>query len=632
VLGRSFGRLPWPRGLRARLLTACVVIAVVSVASTAWLTTRSTSEHLKDSVQRTLETDSEIYNDLLIYSMNHPDWGKVDDAVAKLARKTGRRIVLTDEHQNVIVDSARLQGRRGGPLPDRPAAVLDPFNPLGLAFDQFTNDDEELVTSVSDAAPPALSKPTPAEKRERRKLADQAMACLEKKGYTGVESTSEPGAKPYIYVEEESEAAFEAQTTCGNDDALQAPWASEIAWYRRIADATVACMGQLGVTGKVVMDPDIGYPLAEPPEDDAGSAVWEKCGRTAERAAWDPFVTDPARLYLGERNQQGLSFREAGSGRTLAAAGLVAAFAVVLTLLAARRILRPVEALTVAAQRMEAGDLSQRVADDGRDELGRLAHAFNSMADALAANEEQRRRLATDVAHELRTPLANIRGYVEAAQDGVTPTDPALLASLHEEAVLLQRLVDDLQTLSLAEAGRLPLHPDTVDVADLAAQVVAAFRVTADAGSVALAAKVEALDGSLEVRADPLRLRQVVGNLVANALRYTPAGGTVTVRAARDSREGDVVLAVEDTGSGIAADHLPHVFDRFWRADESRTRGTGGSGLGLAICHQLVEAQGGTITVASTLGEGSTFTIRLPAHSAQMAQTRPSPGRTRPDS
>ena len=238
------------------------------------------------------------------------------------------------------------------------------------------------------------------------------------------------------------------------------------------------------------------------------------------------------------------------------------------------------------------------------------------MADAIAGNEEQRRRLASDVAHELRTPLSNIRGYVEAAQDGVMPTDEVLLASLHEEAVLLQRLVDDLQTLALAEARRLPLHLEAVDVKEIVSQAATAFRVSADGAEVELVteAQIQLRDGvdlPTVVDTDPLRLRQVLGNLVANALRHTPKGGRVTLRLAR---AGDIVaLGVADTGSGIDPEHLPHVFDRFWRADQSRTRDTGGSGLGLAICHQLVDALGGSIVVESTLDVGTTFTIRLPA-------------------
>jgi two-component system sensor histidine kinase BaeS len=311
-----------------------------------------------------------------------------------------------------------------------------------------------------------------------------------------------------------------------------------------------------------------------------------------------------------------LTIADAGRGRTLVAAGGVMLLLLGLTVLASRQVLRPVAALTSAAQRMERGDLSHRVDAGGRDELAQLATAFNSMADAIAGNEEQRRRLASDVAHELRTPLANIRGYVEAAQDGVLPTDEVLLASLHEEAVLLQRLVDDLQTLALAEARRLPLHLEAVDVKEIVSQAATAFRVSADGAEVELVteAQIPLRDGvelPTVVDTDPLRLRQVLGNLVANALRYTPKGGRVTLRLAR---AGDIVaLGVADTGSGIDPEHLPHVFDRFWRADQSRTRDTGGSGLGLAICHQLVDALGGSIVVESAVGVGTTFTIRLPA-------------------
>jgi signal transduction histidine kinase/FixJ family two-component response regulator len=244
----------------------------------------------------------------------------------------------------------------------------------------------------------------------------------------------------------------------------------------------------------------------------------------------------------------------------------------------------------------------------GRDEVAQLATAFNSMADSIETNETRRRAMVSDVAHELRTPVANVRGYLEAAEDGVVPLDQSLVTSLLEEATLLQRLIDDLQDLALADAGKLRLHPEDTDAAELSRQVAAAHRARADEAGVTLT--VDAPE-PIEVHSDPVRLRQALGNLVSNAVRHTPAGGSVRVGARRD--DGDVVLTVSDTGPGIAAEHLPNLFDRFYRVDESRSRATGGSGLGLAITKQLIEAHGGSIDVISAVGEGSVFSIRLPA-------------------
>ncbi|MGH3682026.1 MAG: sensor histidine kinase, partial [Natronosporangium sp.] len=263
-----------------------------------------------------------------------------------------------------------------------------------------------------------------------------------------------------------------------------------------------------------------------------------------------------------------------------------------------------------------AGDLTERVPVVGRDELAGLARSFNRMADSLQRGEERQRRLIADVAHELRTPLANLRGYLEALKDGVVAPDADLFASLHEEAVLQQRIVDDLQDLALAEAGTLIYHRSRVDLGELLEICRAAHQAVAEAADVRLTAAGAAAG---YVYVDPDRLRQVLGNLVGNALRATEAGGSVSLTGTRD---GDwAVVTVADTGTGIAPEHLSHVFDRLWRADPARGRTTGGSGLGLAIARQIVTDHGGTITVDSVPGAGTTFTIRLPGRTGS-----PQPG------
>jgi two-component system sensor histidine kinase BaeS len=317
----------------------------------------------------------------------------------------------------------------------------------------------------------------------------------------------------------------------------------------------------------------------------------------------------PLQVYLGAVNDQP---RALAPGPVAAAAGLVAILAIVVTALLSRRVLRPIAALTSASRRLGEGGLGERVPVVGRDELAELARSFNRMADSLQRGEERQRRLIADVAHELRTPLANLRGYLEALKDGVMPPDPELFASLHEEAVLQQRIVDDLQDLALAEAGALVYRRTRVDLGDLLETCRVGHHAVADAAGVRLAVSAPpAAAEPIQVHADPDRLRQVVGNLVTNALRATAAGGSVVLAAARTGATR--TITVTDTGSGISATDLPHVFDRFWRADAARSRTTGGSGLGLAIAHQIVTDHGGTMSVASTPGVGTTFTIVLPA-------------------
>jgi signal transduction histidine kinase len=298
----------------------------------------------------------------------------------------------------------------------------------------------------------------------------------------------------------------------------------------------------------------------------------------------------------------------ASVNRVLLIVAVVAGLSAVLLILGlSRRILAPVEALTAAVRRMEAGDLSQRVEVTSRDEIGELARAFNAMADGLARLEELRRNMVTDVAHELRTPLSNIRGYLEALQDGVIEPKKRIIDSLHGEAMLLNHLVDDLQDLSLAEAGHLKLECQPVALADIVDRAVEAVRPRAEAESVTV--QVD-LPEDLLVDVDTQRTGQVLRNLLENALTHTPPGGEIAVAAHTEGQW--VEVSVRDTGSGIAAEDLPYVFERFYRADKSRSRATGGAGLGLAIARQLVEAHGGRIWVESTGGEGSTFTFALP--------------------
>ena len=289
----------------------------------------------------------------------------------------------------------------------------------------------------------------------------------------------------------------------------------------------------------------------------------------------------------------------------IAVAGIVALLVIAAT---SRRILGPIETLTAAARSMERGDRDVRVPAGSKDELGELARSFNSMADSIAGTEALRRNLVTDVAHELRTPLTNIRAQLEAVQDGLLPADRRVIDSLHDEARLLERLVDDLQDLALAEAGRLAMRLETVDVEDALSRAAAAAQPRAVEAGVRLEIRAPS---KASVRADRERLSQILANLLGNALAHTPEGGRIAISAAE--RGDSVEFSVSDTGTGIAPDHLPHVFERFYRADPSRSRGSGGSGLGLAIVRQLAIAQGGSARAESDAGRGTAVFFTLPA-------------------
>ena len=289
--------------------------------------------------------------------------------------------------------------------------------------------------------------------------------------------------------------------------------------------------------------------------------------------------------------------------------GLIAvAIALVITFFLSRRILAPVRALTSAAKRLGGGDFSQRVQVKDRSELGELANTFNSMASNLERAEQLQRNMVADVAHELRTPLSNIRGYLEAVRDGVIEPDAAIIRSLDEEATLLSLLVDDLQELSLAEAGELKLIFQAGNIGELIKQTVAG--VQAQAATRGLSVSIEMPDKLPLVNIDPPRISQVLHNLLENAFAHTVSGEAITVTARQQGNYLEVVVA--DTGEGIPPEDLPNIFERFYRVDKSRARATGGSGLGLTIAKRLVEAHGGTIEVQSEFGKGSCFSFTLP--------------------
>lgn len=276
-----------------------------------------------------------------------------------------------------------------------------------------------------------------------------------------------------------------------------------------------------------------------------------------------------------------------------------------------RRFASPLAEMMAAADAVAAGDLSVRVRSRAPGAMGRLVTRFNHMTAELERAEQQRRNQTADIAHELRNPLHIIQGNLEGMLDGVYSPDEQQLSATLEETRLLARLVNDLQTLSLAEAGQLPLHLVEIQADDLLADVQTSFATQAEGRQVQLLLDLPR-DASLpSIFADPQRLDQVLSNLVANALQHTPEGGTVTL-AARALPEGGLRLQVQDSGVGIPSEDLPYVFDRFWRGDRARQR-SGGSGLGLAIARQLVRAHGGEIMVASQPGAGTTFTLDLPS-------------------
>ncbi len=390
-----------------------------------------------------------------------------------------------------------------------------------------------------------------------------------------------------------------------------------------VALATPSIVGQ----GFAELDTETGEPVTTPLLSAAPTVISEDdSGESGGAAA--PVTRQPGQA------------QQSTTVRLILASILAAAIASLLGLLAAGRLVRPLNTLENAASGLARGDLRQRSGlADRSDEFGQLGRTFDSMAGELERAEESRRVFLQDAAHELKTPLAVIEATSSAIIDGVYQPDKRHLETIRDQSRILARIVDDLRTISLAEGGHLPLERRIVDVPEILQSVASSFEARAAAGSVKL---VVDGPGSARVDADPDRLRQLLSALVDNALRHTPAGGEIGLRATlvpesqpgragvaagRPQARTSVRIDVEDTGSGIPPESIGHVFERFYQADVSRSRGSGTSGLGLSIVRALVEAHGGRAGAENRPEGGARLWIELPAVVPSDVRTRQAAGR-----
>ncbi|MET0424333.1 MAG: HAMP domain-containing sensor histidine kinase [Actinoplanes sp.] len=582
-------RVPAYRSLIFRLLVASLTIAGAAVLATSWIASQFTSQTIKQQLGQSLSDDKSVYDEMLGYAATHRDWSGVQPLVTARAAKLNRRITLMTVDRQVIADSMT------GPslATARPSATVDPLSvDLGL-------------TGRTERIDPRLQGPyrlPPAEQRQLRAALTKSLNCLHEYGTEGQIVTGRHG-RPEVAITLLGKETFSCLL-------VPDPTRTEQRALAGLRKLIAACAGEKNLDW-LWLRPDLTVEVADPEYQipvPARTARAAGCLDKARRTQLEPYATPPALLFVTDpadpTAQRVLPLSRANLLRTGAATAGVLLLAGLLTVTVGRRLTRPLRALTEAARRP---DDHPRVPVGGRDEIAYLAAALNELAERRERSEQLRQDMVNDVAHELRNPLTTIRTWLAAVRDGLATVDQPLLTLLQDETAQLQHIVDDLRDLAAADAGTLRMHPELVYVSDAVGQVVDAHRPNAAAARVRLTAEH---DGDLELVADPVRLRQLIGNLLANAIRHTPPGGAVTVRTGRD--EGSLTIAVTDTGHGIAPDDLPRVFDRFWRADESRSRHTGGSGLGLPIARQLAEAHRGTITVDSTLGAGATFTVKLP--------------------
>jgi two-component system sensor histidine kinase BaeS len=589
-------RVPLRRSLVVRLLATSVLVAVCAIVATAWLAVQSTTRAIQQEQGRSLSDDTKVYDEMLKYAATHPDWSAIGKPVADLGRKTGRRITLMTEDRKPIVDSAT------GPslLAARPSATVDP-----LKVDPGLTGGADRI----DARAVGPYKLTAAERRQLQAAADEQVLCMRQTGVVDGRVVSGPSGRPTVTVIG-ADAKFQQFTEQCRPPELVLPTRTEQKALEALTALTATCLGEKEPK-TVFIAPDFSVQYFTGDRRDASASTKAvACVEASRRAQLEPYVAPPALLFVTDPANGAatpvFNLSKENTLRIVGVTALVLVLAVVITVLVGVRLVRPLRALTEAAR--QPVENQTRVPVTTHDEIGYLATALNDLSERREQTEHQRKAMVSDVAHELRTPLTNIRSWLEAAQDGLAPVDPQLLTLLLDEAVLLQHVIDDLRDLAAADAGSLRVHPEPIYVNDALEQVAEAHRGAAEAAGVRLITESAA---DPEVVVDPVRLRQLVGNLVSNAVRHTPRGGVVTVRSRVDG--GQLVVDVVDTGTGIAPADLPKVFDRFWRADGSRSRATGGSGLGLAIARKLAEAHGGDIAVANRPGSGAVFTVRLPA-------------------
>jgi two-component system sensor histidine kinase BaeS len=601
-------RAAWRHSLFARLVATSVLISIGSIVAATWLAVSSTTTAIQQTQGRVLTDDATIYDVLLDYAATHHDWAGAATLLRDLAARTGRQLTVTDRNRRPLLHS----GAAPVGLPAGASAVVDPLHTDPRLKPGGTDRIDERAVG-----PYAL---TAQERTFTRRYAQMERDCVRSAGFDPPPLVVRPTGRVVVAWAAGSPIRSAAVAECNIRPTDAVIVGTEKKALQALYPLVGQCLRQHGFTAQIKVFPDFSWVqtshdrLVAGPDRLVDSATAETCISAARRDQLGPYVAPPALLFVtdpGGRSTSSFKLSRNNVERIAGLTAVVLAVTVAVTVLLAARLVRPLRALTAAATNHPT-DRAAAVTVRGRNEIGLLAAAFNDLSQRRQRADEQRQAVVRDVAHELRTPVTNIRGWLEAVEDGIADlhSDPALASALLHETLQLQRIIEDLRDLAAGDAGELRLRPEAVPVDALLDQVATAHESKAEGVGVTLRTRVT---GSPVLAADPVRLRQALGNLVSNAVRHTPSGGTVTLRGRMAGDE--LLLEVEDTGTGIAPADLPYVFDRFWRADSSRSRDTGGSGLGLAIVQQIAQLHGGRVDVTSTLGAGSRFVLALPSRS-----------------
>ncbi|RLP82887.1 HAMP domain-containing protein [Mycetocola lacteus] len=683
-------RVPWPRSLVVPLFVMTAAIVAVSVAAAVWMTVSATATAVEQKRDQTVTTDTAVYNDLVGYAATHTHWDAVGPVLRRLASENEVTLTLMDESGDLIATTAKKSAQL--PRPDLARAILNP-----LALDPSLAPSARITAPEPDedpdpgesAAPSSAPTSEPSEKpgqasggafpapsrdgttaggppsfsvidpravgpfrlndEERdQKIAEAKtlVACLSTNGVPDVLSDTAPNGRPLVQLP----TGTQTPRPCLEDEGLlRKPTQSEYTALQALDTLVNDCLARSG-EDPIILDTDLSWTSVD--SDRESNRGVSGCIETSRQEQLASSVAEPARLFIQGQDPTARVFWDFSGENQLRLTLLIAGLLVLtlgLSLYGGLRLTRPLRTLAAAAARASDGDLRARADVRRRDEVGAVATAFNTMAERRETLESSRNAMMSDISHELRTPIATMRGWVEAAEDNLVTPDAAFLATLHRETLVLQRLVDDLHQLSLAEAGELSLEIEDIPLREFLDQFEATARGLSDPAGITLTAIADpALPADAVVRADPFRLRQALLNLVSNAVRHTPEGGRITISAerrsdatlgedrsaearsrderrsevrTRDERPGNevsggvpdgIAFTVTDTGSGIPAEEVPFVFDRFRRADKSRTRATGGSGLGLAIVREILRLHGGAATLSSTQGTGTAVTLWFP--------------------